>query len=264
MHIPQKTSTVSRRTALAPAQARGPRAQGGGFFLGAIVGLLAGLGIALAVALYIAKVPVPFVDKVPHRTPEQQQEEAERLKNWDPNAGLGGKPVQRPAGLRDPASAASGASAPAAPLTSVKAPPPDLSPDAPAPTASPAKAASRPSAASAATKSERDPAALLAGQNVPGDKPSAVASAAKAEGGFIYFVQAGAFSSADDAEQQRAKLAMAGVTAKVTEREQNGRVVHRVRVGPLDSREDAATVQEKLKAVGAEAALVRIEKPTKP
>ena len=78
------------------------------------------------------------------------------------------------------------------------------------------------------------------------------------------FVQAGAFSSADDAEQQRAKLAMAGVTAKVTEREQNGRVVHRVRVGPLDSREDAATVQEKLKAVGAEAALVRIEKPVKP
>lgn len=263
MHITQ-TSAVFRRTALAPAHVGGRRAQGGGFFLGAIVGLLAGLGIALAVALYIAKVPVPFVDKVPHRTAEQQQEEVERLKNWDPNAGLGGKPVQRPAGLRDPASAASGASAPAAPLTTVKAPPPAQTPEAPAAAASPAKAASRPAAASAPAKPERDPAALLAGQGLPGEKPAAVAPAPKAEGSFIYFVQAGAFSSADDAEQQRAKLAMAGVTAKVTEREQNGRVVHRVRVGPLDSREDAATVQEKLKAVGAEAALVRIEKPVKP
>lgn len=261
MHIPQ-TPALSRRSSLAPAHAGGPRAQGGGFFLGAIVGLLAGLGIALAVALYIAKVPVPFVDKVPHRTPEQQQEEAERLKNWDPNAGLGGKPVQRPAGLRDPASAASGASAPAAPLATVKAPPPAQTPEAPAAAASPAKAASRPAAASAPAKPERDPAALLAGQGLPVEKPTA--SAPKAEGSFIYFVQAGAFSSADDAEQQRGKLAMAGVTAKVTEREQNGRVVHRVRVGPLDSREDAATVQEKLKAVGAEAALVRIEKPVKP
>lgn len=260
MHIPQ-TPALSRRTAFAFAPAWGPRAQGGGFFLGVIVGLLAGLAIALAVALYIAKVPVPFVDKVPHRTPEQQQEEAERLKNWDPNAGLGGKPVQRPAGLRDPASAASGA---AAPLTTVKAQPPTQTPEAPAAAASSAKAASRPAAASAPAKPERDPAALLAGQGLPGDKPAAVASAPKAEGSFIYFVQAGAFSSADDAEQQRGKLAMAGVTAKVTEREQNGRVVHRVRVGPLDSREDAATVQEKLKAVGAEAALVRIEKPVKP
>ncbi|MDZ7812866.1 MAG: SPOR domain-containing protein [Ideonella sp.] len=256
MHIPQ-TSAVSRRTALAPAHAWGPRAQSGGFFLGAIVGLLVGLAIALAVALYIAKVPVPFIDKVPHRSAEQQQEEAERLKNWDPNAGLGGKPVQRPAGLRDPA-----ASAASAPTATAKAAPAPQAPEAPAAAASPAKAASRPAAASAPAKPERDPGALLAGQGVPGDKPAA--SAPKAEGGFIYFVQAGAFSSADDAEQQRAKLAMAGVTARVTEREQNGRVVHRVRVGPLDSREDAATVQEKLKAVGAEAALVRIEKPVKP
>ncbi|TDM05947.1 MAG: hypothetical protein C4K60_14810 [Ideonella sp. MAG2] len=255
-----QTLSAHRRPAHPVAQAWGPRAQSGGFFLGAIVGLLVGLSVALAVALYIAKVPVPFVDKVPHRTPEQQQEEAERLKSWDPNAGLGGKPVQRPAGLREPAS---GAVASPAPLTTVKAPPPEVPPESAASAPAPAKPASRAVAASAPAKPERDPAALLAGQGVPSDKVTA-ASAAKAEASFIYFVQAGAFSSADDAEQQRAKLAMAGVTARVTEREQNGRLVHRVRVGPLDSREDASAVQEKLKAVGAEAALVRVEKPVKP
>ena len=67
------------------------RAQRGGTFLGIVLGLLIGLGVALAVALYIAKVPVPFVDKVPHRTAEQDAAEAERNKNWDPNAPLAGK-----------------------------------------------------------------------------------------------------------------------------------------------------------------------------
>ena len=49
-----------------------PRAaQRGGFFLGMIVGLLIGLALALGVAVYITKVPLPFIDKVPQRTPEQ-------------------------------------------------------------------------------------------------------------------------------------------------------------------------------------------------
>lgn len=220
--------------------------QHGGFFLGFIIGVLLALAGALAVALYIAKVPVPFVDKVGHRTPEQDQAEAERLKGWDPNAGLGGKPVHRPDGLREAASAAS------APTTAVVAPPPVLADAASAP--APAKAASRAAAASE-PKSERDPAALLAGGAIPGEK----ASAPKPEN-FSYLVQAGAFTSGDDAEQLRGKLAMAGITAKVTEREQNGRTIYRVRVGPLDNRDDASAVQEKLKAAGAEALLVRVEK----
>ena len=51
--------------------------QRGGFFLGMIVGLLIGLALALGVALYITKVPLPFIDKVPQRTAEQDAEEAE-------------------------------------------------------------------------------------------------------------------------------------------------------------------------------------------
>ncbi len=73
--------------------------QRGGFALGMIVGLLVGLALALGVALYVTKVPIPFVNKVPQRTATQEALEIERNKNWDPNAALGGKPVQRRAGL---------------------------------------------------------------------------------------------------------------------------------------------------------------------
>ena len=65
--------------------------QRGGFAMGLIVGLLLGLGIALGVALYVTKAPVPFVNKLPQRTAEQDAQEAERNKNWDPNAPLAGR-----------------------------------------------------------------------------------------------------------------------------------------------------------------------------
>ena len=44
------------------------KTQRGGFFLGAIIGLLVGVLVALGVALYVTKVPIPFVDKVPQRS----------------------------------------------------------------------------------------------------------------------------------------------------------------------------------------------------
>ena len=64
------------------------KSQRGGFILGMIVGLLIGLALALAVALYVTKVPVPFINKVPQRTAEQDAAEAERNRNWDPNGPL--------------------------------------------------------------------------------------------------------------------------------------------------------------------------------
>ena len=46
--------------------------------MGMVVGLLIGLALALGVALYITKAPIPFVNKVPQRTAEQDTAEAER------------------------------------------------------------------------------------------------------------------------------------------------------------------------------------------
>lgn len=205
--------------------------QRGGFFLGMIVGLLIGLSLALGVALYIAKVPVPFVDKVKHRTPAEDAAEAEKNKNWDPNGGLANKnPLPRPG-------ASSSGVVPATP-TSPPATPPAL-PGTPA--------------------STRDPAAIL------GDKPAApsaptTSTRSPADALISYFVQAGAFGRAEDAEQQRGKLAMLGMTARVTEREQSGRTVYRVRLGPFERKEDALSAKERLDGAGVDAALIQVQK----
>jgi len=203
--------------------------QKGGFVLGLIVGLLLGLAVALGVALYITKVPVPFINKLPQRSAEQDAEEAARNKNWDPNAPLAGK-----AGAKVASGVVSGA-----PVQPVPAPTPPAPVVASAPTAAAASAA--------ATK--------------PLDKKAAAASAALSGADpYIYFIQAGAYTKADDAETQRAKLAMQGFTAKVMEREQSGRPVFRVRLGPLDKRDEAESLQQKVEAAGIEANLVRVQR----
>jgi cell division protein FtsN len=186
--------------------------QRGGFALGLVVGLLIGLALALAVALYITKAPVPFINKVPLRTPEQDAAETERNKNWDPNAPLAPK---------------------------VARPPPVAS----APTASASAASPAPG---------RDPAAILSGA------PLSTPSGAEA---FTYLVQVGAYTRAEDAEAQRAKLAMQGFSAKVSEREQAGRLVYRVRLGPFDSKAEADALQSRLQGAGLEGQLVRVQKP---
>ncbi len=209
--------------------------QKGGFALGLVVGLLIGLALALGVALYITKAPVPFIDKVPQRTAEQDNAEAARNRNWDPNAALGGATAQRAASA---AQAASGVVAPA------------------------------PAAPASAPRPTRDPAAILAGQSpaaptAPAARPAptpASATAAAVEP-FVFFVQAGAFTRSEDAEQQKARLAMGGWTAKVSEREQAGRTVYRVRIGPYGTRAEADAQQQKLVDQGLEAQIVRVEKP---
>ncbi|MFZ2653058.1 MAG: hypothetical protein WA210_23480, partial [Burkholderiaceae bacterium] len=85
--------------------------QGSGFSLGLVVGLLVGLSLALGVAIYVNKVPIPFVNKVPQRTAEQDSAEAEKNKNWDPNSALRSKAVAPPGSLANASSAAAGVQA---------------------------------------------------------------------------------------------------------------------------------------------------------
>ncbi len=217
----------SARAAAEPSGVR-PRPQRGSFVIGLVVGLLVGLTLALGVALYITKAPIPFVNKVPQRTAEQDTAEAARNRNWDPNAPLAGK-----AGARA-ASAAAGA-------VTIEA--------------APADAASRPAA--------RDPAAILAGAaaSAPGGRVSAPGTPVATGPAFDFYLQVGAFTRNDDAEQQRAKLALLGLSARISEREQAGRTVLRVRVGPFAAREEADALQVKLQEQAIEAQIVRVERP---
>ena len=85
-------------------------------------------------------------------------------------------------------------------------------------------------AAANASPSRRDPAAILSGAPVP--PPADARSTKPGVEPFTYFVQVGAFARPDEAEQQRARVSLMGMPAKVSEREQSGRTVYRVRVGP--------------------------------
>ena len=195
--------------------------QRGGFAVGLIVGLLFGLALALGVALYVTKVPVPFINKVPQRTAEQDVAEAERNKRWDPNAPLANKPAT------------------SAPVPATAAPATARAPAAPTP------------AVAAAAK----PAVVAPAANVAAGKSTKAGADA-----FTYFVQVGAYARPEDADQQRARVGLMGLAAKVTEREQSGRTVYRVRLGPFERKGDADAVQERLAGNGVEAALVRVER----
>ena len=86
-------------------------------------------------------------------------------------------------------------------------------------------------------------------------------TAAPAADPFVYFVQTGAFARNEEAEQQRARLGLIGLTAKITEREQAGRTMYRVRLGPFPTRDEADMLQTRLQEQTMEAQIVRVEKP---
>lgn len=77
---------------------------------------------------------------------------------------------------------------------------------------------------------------------------------------FVYFVQAGAYRSEPEAQAQKAKLALKGLASAVSEREQEGRTVYRVRLGPFDSKDDAEGTKKKLDSAKIESALVRVQR----
>lgn len=225
----------------------------GGTLLGVILGMIVGLAVALTVAVYVTKVPVPFVDKGVTRNSGRDAASGSSGKaDWDPNAALrrsaegpvvGGvvprpEPAPIPVPDEEPREQARQVARPAERDEGM---PESTSVPAPAP------AAKRGATASAPTT---DPLGDLA----------AARAAAVERDPFAYFVQAGAFRAFADADAQRARLSLMGVESRITEREQAGRTVYRVRVGPLQNQDAAEMVRTRLTDNGFDAALVRIQR----
>jgi cell division protein FtsN len=211
--------------------------------LGFVLGLVIGLTVALGVAMYVTKVPMPFSNKNQTRSADQDAVEAQKNKDWNPNGALQSKPAAPavpPDAAAAPNTGAAGGAATAGtpgPTGSSGATPPAANMPAPAVTADPPLAAPAPAAT-----------------------PQPATKAAASSDPFTYFVQAGAFKSAADADAQKAKLSMMGIEAKVSEREQAGRAIFRVRSGPFDDKEQAEKIKSRLDASGMDAALVRVQR----
>ena len=93
--------------------------------------------------------------------------------------------------------------------------------------------------------------------------PAAPAAPAAADGGedkIIYYLQAGAFREMADAENTRAKLALLGFEAAISERANGADVLHRVRIGPYNQVETMNRARAKLVDAGVDVAIVRNQK----
>ena len=228
--------------------------QRGGTLLGLILGLILGLGAALAVAIYVTKVPVPFLNKGTMRSNDQEATEAEKNRDWNPNQML-------QQGKRLAASEPAPAPAPASATVEVMAPPVITVPakDAPTKAAQTAASAAKESKDAKASASA-DPLGDFAKARANAAPASSPAAATATADAYEYFVQVGAFRSQPEADAQRAKVAMLGWEARVSEREQNGRAVFRVRVGPFSKRSDAEQLKDKLDSASVDSNLVRVQR----
>ena len=226
--------------------------QFGGTILGLTIGAAVGLVVALLVAVYVSKVPVPFTDArtAAANGAERDASEAKKNKDWDPNSALASK------GRVPPPPAAE------TPNLGVRNPVTLPPLEAPAVTGN-NNAGSRP-----AVVAKVDPRAgsgdplgdLARSRSTTGSSTASTSSNGTTADSFTYFVQAGAFRGPGEADAQRAKLAIMGWEAQVTEREQAGRVIYRVRIGPYGRKDDADRTKEKLDDAGLQTALVRANK----
>lgn len=97
-------------------------------------------------------------------------------------------------------------------------------------------------------ESPATPAAALP----PGQAPAASPSPGQAG-----LLQAGAFSSAADAEAMRARLALLGRVARIETVQVDGRTLHRVRLGPFADVAKRQAAQQALAEAGIPATVVR-------
>ncbi|MCS0596464.1 SPOR domain-containing protein [Massilia agri] len=210
--------------------------QRGSTLTGIIIGLIIGLGIAVVVALVITKGQSPFTDR---SNKMGRPADLAPSQATDPN-----KPLY---GNRDAAREANREIAERA-----NRPEPAPAPAADADPLGQAIAGMQGGAAQPAAPSAPAPAAAAAPA-----APAPAAAPAGAGDGYIYYLQAGAFREMSDAENTRAKLALLGFEAAISDRSTDGGVLHRVRVGPYNQVEAMNKARAKLLDSGIDVAIVR-------
>jgi cell division protein FtsN len=239
-------------TAFRSRTIRAATRQRGSTLTGLIIGLIVGLGIAVAVALTITKGASPFTEKAAKAGRPADPAPGQAL---DPNKPMyanrdavreANKEVTEKAAARTVKPAEPAAPAPAAPAASAD-------PLGQAIASMEAKPAARDSHPLAAT-----PAARAAAPAAPAATAAAAPAAPAAGAGeYVYYLQAGAFREISDAEATRAKLALLGFEAAISDRSSDSGVLHRVRLGPYNQVESMNKARAKLIDSGVDVAIVR-------
>ncbi|MGA0941262.1 MAG: SPOR domain-containing protein, partial [Burkholderiaceae bacterium] len=101
-----------------------------------------------------------------------------------------------------------------------------------------------------------EPAAVV---RAPAPKPAA-AQSGKSKGVTAYIIQAGAFTDVNDAEAQRAKLAIMGVDVRVSVTEKDGVKYFRVRSGAFRDKASAQATAKRLTQAGIDNTVMTIKR----
>ena len=197
-----------------------PKKSAGGTLVGMFIGLVVGVGVAAGIVWYMNKAPLPFVEKVqPTAKPETKGGQAKQAAPAAPEAGepaiLPGKPGDAVPEKRFQ-------------FYDILPGKADAVPDKAAP--------AKPEAKKDEPKKE--------------DRKDEVRDSKSP-----MFLQAGSFSSAEDADNQRAKLAFMGYESVVQQVMIQDKTFYRVRVGPYVRSEDMNRVRAELAKSGIEAQL---------
>lgn len=231
-----------------------PRQQRGGTILGFCIGLLVGLLIALGISIFVNKIPMKIKGDPNSRT-MTLEEELQRNRNWDPNAPLRSRTPnlngeKEEADKNDKTNNDSQTDTDTANTNTSD-------------TTNTSDNNNTPSTAPAQPQSNNDPLGDLAravtNQVATGQSTNnTVVNSGTQTGGLIYFVQTGAYRNGGLAEEQRAKLSLVGLNARVTEREHAGRPIYRVRLGPYNSLPEAERAKTKVESHDFVGSLVRV------
>ena len=87
-----------------------------------------------------------------------------------------------------------------------------------------------------------------------------IASIAEATQGPEYWLQTGAYKVQEEAQRQKALLAMQGLEALISEREVDGATLWRVRVGPFVGQNEVTQMRARLQNAGIPSTIIRINK----
>lgn len=199
--------------------------QHGGTLTGIIIGLVIGLGIAVAVALLITKSSTPFTNK----NGKVDKADVAVTQMQDPNLPLYGSKDAAKDAAKELAKAQEGVKSGDAVNKNLE------------------------------DKTDTKAAAILPEKNEM--KPADTAGKGEAvDDKYVYFLQAGAFREKADAESARAKLALIGFEANISEKPSDTGNLYRVRIGPFNQIETMNRIRTKLSENSVDVAVVRTAK----
>jgi len=202
--------------------------------LGILIGLLMGIVIALAVALWLNRLSNPFVEKARPIEPLAKIGPTQPPKPEEKAAA----PEKKPAAEKAPEKKA--ADRPRFEFYTMLPGEKEVT-DRDAKAKEPAKA--------------REPA-----KDPPKAGPGSSPAQPKPHSGETYWLQAGAFADEKDAENLKAKIAFTGLEAAIKSADVPGKgTLHRVRLGPYQSLDDANRTKAVLSQNGVGATIIRTD-----